>query len=178
MKHWIGMLTASVLIVALGTVGSNATPLPQHSPGDPVWTLDPGPGVLIQNSFDSKGTWTDEYDFIAGAAGTLGAIVAAFNQLGGSLHIDSIKLFDTTSGTPVLPEFTGPADFASLSFSGLIGGHQFALLVSTTTCSCGGSYIGKLQLSTVPLPPSLPLAATGLGVLAFVMFRRRLADIG
>jgi len=159
--------------LALGISAAGATPLPQHSPADPLWNLDPGPGVFISNSFDGGGSHNDTFDFMATGSGTLGLVVAAFNQLGGFLNITSLEIVDVgTSTTTSL--FSGPpTDFISLSFSGLVSGHEYHLNLGTTTGDGGGSYIGKLRISTVPLPESLPLLMTGIGILILAMLRKR-----
>ena len=98
---------------------------------------------------------------------------ASSGKLGGFLNITSLEIVDVgTSTTTSL--FSGPpTDFISLSFSGLVSGHEYHLNLGTTTGDGGGSYIGKLRISTVPLPESLPLLMTGIGILILAMLRKR-----
>ena len=174
MRH-LPVMLAVVALLAFGISAASASPLPQHSPSDPLWNLDPGPGVFISNSFDTGGSHTDTYDFMVTGSGTLGTVVAAFNQLGGLLSFTSLEIVDITTSTASTLFSGPPTDFISLSFSGLISGHEYHLNIGTTTGAGGGSYIGKLRISEVPLPASMTLLLTGIGMLALVMLRKRFA---
>ncbi|MDE2450930.1 MAG: FxDxF family PEP-CTERM protein [Gammaproteobacteria bacterium] len=68
---------------------------------------------------------------------------------------------------------TGPATLVQINPVTLSAGSYVLQISGTSSGSAGGSYTGTLNLSPVPLPPSLPLLLTALLGLAGLMFRQR-----
>lgn len=70
---------------------------------------------------------------------------------------------------------SGPATGTAIqaNFSGIQAGTYFLDVAGTADGSSGGTYVGQLNLAPVPLPASLTLLLSGLGL--FVTLRRRAA---
>jgi hypothetical protein len=71
---------------------------------------------------------------------------------------------------------SGPSTGTSIraNFSGIQAGTYFLDVAGTADGSLGGTYLGQLNLSPVPLPAALPLLLSGLGLFGAVRRRKAL----
>lgn len=127
------------------------------------------------------------------AAGQVDSITSSVS-LGSMLGISGmqVRLYDYAANGDAAPLLTTPAAgsafdawSSTVSFPGgtttvnvlpattLAAGTYVIEVRGTVTGSSGGNYTGSLDVTPVPLPPSLPILLTGLGVLATSMRRSR-----
>ena len=133
----------------------------------------------------------DDYVFTIGGS-SLSSITATIN-LGSTFSIDNlnVRLFSwsgsaeqssgqvTIGNPPATPlqawtYATGTGEVAVIDKSGLSAG-TYVLQVRGNTSGLGGTYVGTLNVTPVPLPAALPLLMSGLGLFGGLFGRRRAA---
>ena len=69
---------------------------------------------------------------------------------------------------------SGPSNGTAIqaNFSGIQAGTYFLDVAGTASGSLGGTYVGQLNLTPVPLPAALPLLLSGLGLVGGLRRRR------
>lgn len=173
MKHLFGMLAAAAVLV-FGLASAQASPVPPSGIGTPIHMAN-GTVVPVWDFSTDPIHPADSFYIKPSDNGNLAVqLNSIFN-----LNFLSIKLYDGLSeiaSSVFPPSWPGnPALNPSLLFSGLLSGHTYQLIVSFLTGDGQpGSYLGYIALTSVPLPASLPLLAAALGILALIMYRKRL----
>ena len=70
----------------------------------------------------------------------------------------------------------GSGEVAVINQTGLAAGTYVLQIRGNVSGSSGGTYVGQLQVTPVPLPAALPLLISGIGLLGGAIRRRRVAD--
>ncbi len=70
----------------------------------------------------------------------------------------------------------GSGEVAVINQTGLAAGTYVLQIRGNVSGSSGGTYVGQLQVTPVPLPAALPLLISGLGLLSGAIRRRRITD--
>lgn len=147
-----------------------------------------GPASLsYQNSFNGQqGQFTDWYAFSVPASDFNGITASiSFAQLFG-LHLNSELYYGNLEGNqlhlgPLITSahnqqtvFGNAVQTTSvISPASLSGGDYLIKISGVVVGSLGGSYAGIANMAPVPLPPTLPLVALGLGLLAVLNNTRK-----
>ena len=163
---------------------------PQSSP------LVDGSNTPFENSGTPVGTYAfqDTYAFTIGAAASgdvLAVSLSLQSPLQSIFNISDLQLrlyevpsastpgLNIPAGSTLVTSWQGiPGNDSGspiqATFSNLQSGTYFLDIAGTADGSSGGTYVGQLNLSPVPLPDALPLLLTGLGGLGWLARRRRL----
>jgi hypothetical protein len=143
--------------------------------------------ISYQNSFGGQqNQFTDWYAFSVNEASFNGITASiSFAQLfgvqlttqlySGSLNGTQVNIGSLiTSGSTTQTIFGNAVQTTSVIQPSFLPGGDYLLKVSgAVTGSLGGSYAGIANMAPVPLPPSLPLMAAGLGLLGLINSRRK-----
>ena len=157
-------------------------------------------GTPLATSSVGAYDFMDSYRFVIGANASgdnlvaslgLGNIVAMSNLQFRLYKVSDSTTIDGTTPTPVIPgvpagaqvitSWTGAtgtdsaATTITKSFTGIQSGTYILDVAGQATGSSGGSYLGSLNLTPVPLPAALWLLASGLGGLGVLVRRRQAA---
>lgn len=168
MKHFLGVIAAA-LFALCSLTNAQAVDCTSLS-----CTLSLGDaGALNQGPLSDGAGQSRTYDITTNADGNL--IVSIDSNGVGALTFGStlLKLGATTIGATL---DTSTSTSVALVFANLAAG-VYSLIVPFGVSGGGNNagYHGTATLlsASVPLPPSLPLLGAALGLLAFVMYRKR-----
>jgi hypothetical protein len=136
------------------------------------------------------GSGASFYDaFLIDITGSQASSISSTINLGSLYQITDFqeRLYPYIGTAPTVGAVTGAIDFwttaidlggnagtvAELPTKTLMPGEYVLEMRGDVTGSTGGAFSGTLQLSPVPLPETLPLLLSGLGVLGAALLRRR-----
>jgi hypothetical protein len=176
-------------IVAQLTIAASAMCLTQATLAQ---TIDLGdfasPATLsYQNSFSTQqAQFTDWYAFTVNAANFNG-ITASISfaqvfgvQLSSDLYTGSLIGNQVNAGALITAGSTNQTSFGNavqltsvIQPSYLPNGDYLIKISGAVTGTLGGSYAGIANMAPVPLPPTLPIIALGLGVFGLVNYKRK-----
>jgi hypothetical protein len=142
--------------------------------------------ISYDNSFSGpQSQFTDWYSFSVDGASYNGitasisfAQVFGINQLttelySGNIINDQINVISLiTPGETSQTWFTNATQATSVIAPSYISGDYLIKISGVISGEHGGSYVGVANLAPVPLPPTLPLMAAGLGLLALIKRQR------
>jgi hypothetical protein len=132
----------------------------------------PTGGVSFGNSFTSQTSFTDTYQFVIGGTSVTGTESdTSWSFATRDVNVSSISL--RQFGTSIIPSGWTDVDTNEFTFSGLMAGVKYELVVAGTAGSqlpgVGGKYAGTIMpvaasvASAAPEPAEMLLLAMGLG---------------
>jgi hypothetical protein len=147
-----------------------------HAATYPLGTVSPGIGQVVENV--GTGPFTDQFTFtvnqdsaVGGEVDNLPLDLTFHSFLQHVLNITGLSL-SLVGPSGVLASAAGGS---SLAYADLFTGVNYSLIASGTgTGSAGGTYAIAYNVSSVPVPPTLPLFGAGLlGLGVYAWGKRR-----
>lgn len=127
-------------------------------------------GVTQFGTYQVSGTFSDTIDFTIGTLSSLSAGVGALNFSLGGTPYKNISNLDLTIYNSKGTDLGSGTD---LTLKGLAAGSYYAIVSGQATGSAGGEYGGAISLSPVPESSTLAMLLAGLGVMGYVVSRRK-----
>ncbi len=154
----------STLALAAGLVASSGAGAATYNLGTlPVGVTQFGVNQVM-------GSFSDTIDFSLSNLSTLSAGVGTLNfSLGGSP-------FKNITGLDLTLYTAGGTDLGSgtdITLHNLAAGSYYAIISGTANGSAGGEYGGAIAVSPVPEADSMAMLVAGLGLLGYVVSRRK-----
>lgn len=142
-----------------------------------------GQTVSIGNSFGAGAAFSDEYLFdilpesvTVGTAVTINLDIPQFAGQEFAIENFAVAFKDNLGATIASDTQTSPTDYTLSIFANLFPANDYRFVVSgDVTGTMGGSYGGVLQAAPVPEAEAYTMLLAGLGLVGFMVSRRRTA---